>query len=247
MNFQTLKQLLASANNHFLHLNLALLAIVYVALLLPSPVEATDGETQFSDDGYRILFVTGRHGNEAKISLLKKMVKFDHDKKPIIIESKADKNLGDVPEAIKIFAQYDLVILDSASSRTAKKNYKKYQGKLTGLTGKIFAMKAAGNAELRHNISKEDANTIYQYYNNGGDENFKRLASFIKYRIQNNVASQKIKEPVIFPAIGLYHPEYKNLIFPTRKAYIEWRGDIAPGAKVIALNLQRSAIEASQS
>ena len=228
------------------HLNLALLAIVYVALLFSSPVEAADGEIQLSGDGYHILFVSGRHGNEAKVSLLKKKLKFDNDNAPITIESKADKNLGDVPEALKTFAQYDLIILDSASSRTAKKNYKKYQGKLSGLTGKIFAMKAAGNAELRHNISKEDANTIYQYYNNGGDENFKRLASFIKYRLQNYVASQKVPAPVIFPAIGLYHPEYKNLIFPTREAYIEWRGNIAPGKKVIALNLQRSAIEASQ-
>ena len=239
-------KLLTPSNTFFLQIKLAFLSVIYLALLISSPAQAADKEQTHAANSYKILFVSGRHSNSAKVSLLKKMSKNDGGQSPFTIDGKSDKDLGEVPEALATFTQYDLVILDSASSRTAQKNYEKYQGKLAGLPNKVFAMKAATNAELRNNISEQEVTTIHAYYDNGGEENFKRLANFLKFRIQANDPSQKIQEPVIFPAIGLYHPEYKNLIFPTREAYIAWRGAIPAGKKVIALNLQRSAIEASQ-
>lgn len=216
-----------------------LLAVISALLLLPTPVLAQ------ATDEFRILFVTGSHGGSAKKNLLNKTA-LDEGVSALVIESKADKDLGEVPEALTVFAQYQLVILDSVSARTAKKTYGKYQGALQGLPGKVLAMNTTNNSGLRVGISEQDAETFQQYYDNGGEENFKRLVNFIQYRIQNNVTSRAVQQPIIYPAIGLYHPDYENLIFPNREAYVQWRGEIPPGKRVIALNLQRASVESNQ-
>ncbi len=237
------------ANSVCIQFVVALLFFVGGVMILASSARADEGinsSSSLNENGeYRILFVTGRHGNRAKISLLKKIAK-NHNFSGLDVESKADQDLGDVPSALKVFAQYDLVILDSVSSRTAKKTYAKYQGRISGLPTNIFAMKATGNSALRAGISEQNAEAIHQYYSNGGVENFRRLVDFIRYRVHSNIASRDVGAPIIYPAVGLYHPKYKNLVFPTREGYSTWRGEVDPAKRVIALNFQRASIESNQ-
>lgn len=225
---------------------LVILSAVFCGALIPQSAMADVGEHSHDSHDYRILFVTGRHGNAAKVSLLKKMAKEYAPSSRFVIETRPDKDLGEVPEALKVFAQYQLVVLDAASARTSKKNYAKYQGKLNGLTNKIFAIKATSDSQLRKGISATAAEQFHQYYDNGGEENFKRLVDFLQYRIQDKIADRAVLDPVVYPQAGIYHPDYKNLIFPSREAYIQWRGAIEPGKKVVALNLQRASVESNQ-
>ncbi|MDP6094498.1 MAG: cobaltochelatase subunit CobN [Gammaproteobacteria bacterium] len=232
---------------NFFRLNIAIvLSAVCATLLLPMSAAADAREHLDKSEEYRILIVTGRHSNRAKVSLLKKVIKESASPGAFSIETKSDKNLGEVPEALQEFSKHHLVILDTASARTSKKNYEKYQGRLNGLSNKIFAIQATDNSGLRVGISEPEAETIHQYYENGGEENFKRLEDFLKYRVQHSVISENVAEPIIYPEIGLYHPDYENLIFPSREAYTKWRGAIQPGKRVVALNLQRASIESNQ-
>ncbi len=212
---------------------------IYLFFLLPAYALAESG------NNFRILFVTGSHSGSGKISLLKKTITAESST-AISIDTKADRELGEVADALHVFNEYHLVILDSVSERTAKTTYEKYQGKLTGLSTKVFAMKAVANSGLRVGISEANARTFHDYYDNGGAENFKRLVRFIQYRVLNIDTSRKIQQPILYPEVGLYHPDYKDLIFPNREAYISWRGEIEPDKLVITLNLQRASIESDQ-
>ncbi len=195
---------------------------------------------------HNILFVAARHSNKAKVNLLKKQAKTLSGIGHLNIEAKSEKDLGELPEALTTFDQYDLVILDSASSRTAKQTYSKYSSIIPRSPARILTMKLPEDKGFTVNIDSEKSKTLAAYYKNGGVENFNRMAQYLLFRVFNSEKSRVVAEPIIYPAIGIYHPDNQNLIFPDRETYINWKGAIKPNQQVIGLNIQRSAIEANQ-
>ena len=195
-----------------------------------------------------ILFVSSGHSNKAKVTLLKEQL---GDKGNLIIDQKSEKTI-DIGSASTLFSQYDLVFLDAVSVRESKQAYEKYIpiiDRLSKLTDVRFvAMNWLENADLKVGVRDEDAQQLQDYYSNGGVTNAQRMLAFLSYRIFSNDTSKLIEPAIIFPDVGIYHPEADSLTFESLDEYLLWRGveQVDASKSVVGVLLQRALIESAQ-
>ncbi|PCJ30270.1 MAG: cobaltochelatase subunit CobN [Gammaproteobacteria bacterium] len=188
---------------------------------------------------FNVLFVNGSHSNKAKLSLLKELA----SEGPITIDRKAQTELSDLNKAATVFAQYDLVILESISLRESKKIYAQYAPVVAQADNRFLAINWQDEASLNKGISDVQGKTVLDYYSNGGKENLARMLDYLAYRILSNNEEYDVAEPVIFPEIGIYHPDYDGIIFPSLAEYLVWRKDDDKNKPMVGILLQRALIE----
>ncbi|MCB1668742.1 MAG: cobaltochelatase subunit CobN [Pseudomonadales bacterium] len=201
----------------------------------------------------KILFVSADHSNKAKVTLIKQLAKDG----PLKITQKSERDLGDLSEAKSFFEQYDLIILDDASARFTQQNFGKYAPLISASEKRFMPVKALDNTDLRNNLTDEQAQALFAYYDNGGVENFSRMLSYIRYRIFSG-DSRVIGKPIVYPRAGIYHPEYDGQVFDSLSGYQTWLNQNGSGKDlggmnsqvndpmVIGLLIPRAAIEAGQ-
>ncbi len=194
-----------------------------------------------------MLFVSGSHSNKAKVTLLKGLA----SKAPFDIEQKAEKDLGGIAEAAGLFKGYDLIVFDDSSKRSTSKSFLKYAVIVKSLNVKTLAIKWWDSKELSQGLTKDQSQTIADYYSNGGKKNLARMLEYLQYKVFSNTP-KKVLPPVLFPKFGIYHPDYDNLIFSSLADYKAWQvsSKQAVSNKVeqalVGLMLQRSLIESDQ-
>ena len=195
--------------------------------------------------GEKVLFVSGSHSNKAKVTLLKDMA----EKRQFLIEQISEKALADKAESRAFLEGYNLVILDAVSERTSKSTYLKYAPQLQNLKAKVLAIRAPALTALRANISDTQARRLFDYYDNGGVDNFERMVAYIRLRIFDS-SQARVEAPIIFPSMGIYHPNSPSLIFNSLVAYEEWQAARTVKRSSTSLRvgvmLQRSLIESAQ-
>lgn len=195
----------------------------------------------------KVLVVRTTHTFKAKVESLKEQAK----KLSILVDSKPVTQLNDMVEAQALFMQYDLVLFDAASQRESKMQFDKFLPLMKAQLKKtrFHALKWKDLNFLSHGVSKAQAENIFHYYDNGGVENFKRMSAFLKSRVfnQNN---NSVAEPIVYPEVGIYHPQYSGLIFAELNDYLSWKNiDINKtdeNQRVIGIMLQRALVESSQ-
>jgi cobaltochelatase CobN len=192
-------------------------------------------------DNQKILFVSAQHSNKAKVSLIKKIAASEH----LTVDQKPEKQLGNLNEAQAIFKRYDLVIFDAVSVRRTKQTYTKYQSAIKTTNTKFLAIKAPDETSLQNDISAKHAKTLFDYYENGGRYNFERLAKYLRYKVFSDDL-RTVAKPIIFPKVGIYHPDAEHLVFASRAHYLKWRPQSPANKTTVGLMIQRSAIEAAQ-
>lgn len=196
---------------------------------------------------YKVLFVSAAHSNKAKVSLLKENVA----DRNLFIEQKAEKSIGDLSKAAVLFASYDLVVLDGVSVRESKSTYGKYIPVVQDITAKsdtrILAINWLQQPELIKGVSYEQAQLLHAYYDNGGVQNIQRMLDYLTYRVFDQDENRPVQEPIVYPGLGLYHPQAEQLVFESLDNYLEWKLDGAESPqKVIGVLLQRALIESGQ-
>jgi cobaltochelatase CobN len=88
------------------------------------------------------------------------------------------------------------------------------------------------------------AKRLVAYYNSGGHANFDGFfASLAAYFADRPLDG--IPEPVVFPKVGVYHPDAPGLVFASTADYLDWRKP-APEAPVIAIALHQQYIASMQ-
>jgi len=253
-----------------------LIVSVLVSLLLPALATA--------DVQKKVLFLSAAHSNKAKVTLIKEtLLKNGAEKTGLIVEQKAEKSIGDLSKAAKLFAEYDLVILDGVSKRESKSTYAKYMPVVKSLTAKqpatgqktkrtrFLAINWLDNVELMQGVTPAQGKALNQYYGNGGVDNIQRMLDYMAYRIFSHDTTQVVAEPIVYPALGIYHPDASELVFDSLDAYLQWiaqsnntelgaaglssfslnkdaagKLQVKEGQKVIGVLLQRALIESAQ-
>ncbi|MEM9101838.1 MAG: cobaltochelatase subunit CobN [Pseudomonadota bacterium] len=200
-------------------------------------------------EDYKVLFLSGPHSNKAKVSLFNQAAK----KTGVYLDSKSTKSFNDLALAEKTFKQYPLVIFYGVSERDYKANFNQYAPIVKKLkqqnhNTQFTTLKWLEAEHLRKNVSKDEAQRIQDYFGNGGAINLARLGHFLRYRIieKNN---KPIEPPIIYPQVGIYHPDYNDKIFSDLASYLTWQKTnreekSAKKHPVIGLLIQRSLIEA---
>lgn len=190
---------------------------------------------------HKILFVSAGHSSKAKVTLMKKLAKSS----PLEFDHKADKKLGDLQQAEITFNKYDLVVFDAVSIKTTRENFGKYSPLIKKGTSRFLPMKWPEGTDLRKGIDAAQAQTLLDYYGNGGKENLTRMLNFINHRVFSN-DKVAVAEPIVYPQAGIYHPKYESLVFDSLEKYRLWRSVKTDNSPVIGLLITRGAIEAAQ-
>lgn len=186
----------------------------------------------------KILFVNGTHSNKVKLSLLKEMAV----EKGITIERKPQGELGDMTQTAAIFATYDLVVMEAVSVQESKQLYAQYAPVVAQTDGRFLAINWLAADNLRKGVSTEQAQNLFDYYSNGGAENFARMLDYLNYRVLSN-DDRAVAEPIIYPAIGIYHPDYEGLVFSSLDEYLQWLNIEDKEKPMVGILLQRALIE----
>jgi len=221
-----------------MEMNRKFLCFLLCVFLLMTEVAVAAGES--------VLFVTGRHSSKAKLSFLK-----DYGKEyKLVIDRKSQSDLGDLAQAAVLFKQYDLVVFEAVSVRESKEIYPQYGAVVAQGNSRFVAIKWWQQEKLRNGISTKQAERLHNYYDNGGKKNLTRLARYIHDTILENKRGN-IPDPIIFPDIGLYHPDYEGLVFDNLNDYNRWWRQRSVATKntqpVIGVLMQRALIESVQS
>lgn len=206
--------------------------MVLLFLYIPLSVAAEGGKA------VSVLFLSSAHSNSAKVNLFKTAA----GEKGWKISQLRASQLEDTAEAGGRFENHDLVVFDAASVRESRETYQKFAPLVARSEGQFLPIKWLDGEDLRKGISREDAQQLLHYYSNGGAENMSRMADFLDARIFAQT-DRPVAPPIIYPTVGIYHPQSETLVFPSLEDYRYWRKPDAQQKPVIGVLFQRSAIE----
>lgn len=191
----------------------------------------------------KILFVNGTHSITAKLTLLTEMAK----EKGITIERKSQRDLGDMLSVHALFARYDLVVMEAVSVRESKEIYAQYAPVISKLKNKTIAINWLKGTNLRTGIDSNQAKRLHDYYDNGGAKNLGRMLDYFRYQLLSD-DKQEVAGAIIYPEVGIYHPDYPNLVFPSLDKYLTWKNKKAGNSnkRMVGVLMQRAQIESVQ-
>ncbi|MBU2871687.1 cobaltochelatase subunit CobN [Colwellia sp. E2M01] len=252
-----ISNLLVSSWRSFVKLS-AIVSLLFSVIVTSNHVSAAANDSKTSDTSAtaetenttKVLLISGRHSNKAKVALLKKAA----DASTTIdwaISQQSSKTLTDNEKAATLFAQYDLVILDSVSANSAVKTYESIVPSIAMLTAsgantKLLAFHLGNSGGLK-DVTADQLNTVYTYWDNAGRANLTNLLDYLAKDVLALTNAQKltVKAPIIFPSQGIYHPNQPNLMSDSLTSYQTWKAP-KEGQVRIALLMQRASIETEQ-
>ncbi|MGJ8691345.1 MAG: cobaltochelatase subunit CobN [Thalassotalea sp.] len=198
----------------------------------------------------KVLFVSAAHSNKAKVTLLKNAAK-ESKTATFSIEQKSAKKLTDMAAAEKLFAQYDLVVLDAVSPRFAKKTFETFLPSIANVSNKhptkFIAFNWLNNPAAQHGVTPKQQQALQTYWKNAGRTNLTNMLNFIAFDVLSKATTHQVTliEPIVFPTQGIYHPNQPNLMSDSLTSYHAWAAPKA-GQLKIALLMQRASIETEQ-
>ena len=224
-------------------------------LLIAGQVFANESKPQStrqaSNDSFaKLLVVHTNHTYKAKVESLKSFA----IEQGIYVESRPVSKLKELAEAKSLFDDFDVILFDGASKRESKKQFEQFVPLVANSQKKYLALKWIDDSPLTKGFTKKQAQLLFQYYDNGGEKNLLRMASYLANRIVRSTAIE-VPEPIIYPEVGIYHPEYDGLIFSDLDNYFKWhqsrdenstQGRAQTENRRVGVMMQRALVESSQ-
>ena len=178
----------------------------------------------------------GQSSQSAKLSFIQEEAK----KYNVTVEYRFD---DEIEQKKEILSQYDMVIFDALNgAKHIKRLVESFLGTINSLNNIVLPMVKEQNPYAK-NITKEQADMIFDYWKNGGVQNIENMVQYIKYKVLNQ-QNVKVPKPVVVPLNGIYYPEYEKLIFTSTQKYFEYLDiDLEHNTKpIIALYFGRNSI-----
>lgn len=144
----------------------------------------------------------------------------------------------------ELFRGYDLVLFDTPRDHLQAFVEARLTAALPGLKGP--ALWLHDSQPRWQGLPDALARRLHAYYINGGRLNFDAFLATLAAHLDGKPAGG-IRDPIVFPKSGLYHPDYPGLVFAEPAAYMRWKtGSEHPAAPVIAIALHQQYIAAEQ-
>ena len=187
------------------------------------------------DHSPKVLILAGSPSLPAKLALLRRVgesngVVVD----TIFVSGRGPDELG------QSFRNYDAVLLDYVWIRGLQGWAPAFQKYLQQHPGIVFPGLFYEEAEWYRGISADQSRMLFEYYDNGGAENFARMFRYLKSELLK-ISDEPVLPPVVLPLQGIYHPDAER-IFPDVDAYFEWRQP-EPEARFVGIKLQRRLLQ----
>lgn len=141
------------------------------------------------------------------------------------------------PEIAAKLAGRDLVMLDWVFEQMFMGVVGRAQEPLKAYSGKVWGGVQWRRPDLTKGLTPEQGQRIFDYYANGGTENFRNLMDYLKVEVMGRpgtVASAPIK----MPDQALYHPDAPGKVIATLDEYLGWRAP-KPGQPVVGIGFHR--------
>lgn len=164
-----------------------------------------------------ILWVANSPSEPAKARLLQNIARQHQvNLKPLFI-------MGQDQESVAAEMQkHDMVMFDYVYMGQFIQMINQYRGAIMRHRGKVFPGLWYKQPPLAKGLAPNQAQAIFDYYDNGGQENYHRLFDYLNNAIFKT--SDKTALPaIVFPENGIYHPDYPQMVFATLEEYLEWK------------------------
>ncbi|MCF6323224.1 MAG: cobaltochelatase subunit CobN [Gammaproteobacteria bacterium] len=214
-----------------------LLVLLPFLTMLCLPAQSETKNTERS-----ILILATNHVTAGKLQLFSRLAE---EQQIVNVDYKYLRTLEEDESLTNLVEPYDLVIFDSVSSREAEKDYAHFETLVQAhKTGRFLPIKITSESKLRKGISLAQSQTLYNYYYNGGEENLRRMLVFMSSDLfaLNN---EKALSPIVFPKLGIYHPDYEKTVFDDLSAYMDWK-NVRDGMSIIGIAMSRETIAAGE-
>ena len=218
-----------------------LAALVAILTILWQPAQsATTNKNMDTGDRYRsILILATNHVSESKLKLISRLAV---EGKAFKIDYKYLRSLEEGTSLSTLVSPYDLVIFDSINSREVEKEYSHFETLVKTESRHFLPIKLVDNTSLRKGVSEKQAKTLFDYYYNGGEKNLRRMLAFLASDLFS-IYNDKAQPAIIFPKIGVYHPDYEKTVFDNTDDYLKWKKANADTPK-IGIAISRETISA---
>ncbi len=193
----------------------------HVLLLSGLSVLFSHAVVSAAENQSRVLFLGTEHVSSAKMRTIQSLAEQ-------IGVSVAFQRQADLPKDTRvndIVGSAELLVLDSVNSNEALLKFGQYAPELKTLSNRlrIVAIRAPQEEGLRFGVSESQAKRLHDYYWNGGSENLRRMVAFINLEILG-AKGAAVAPPIIYPELGVYHPDYSQRVFGDIETYLEWQG-----------------------
>ena len=118
--------------------------------------------------------------------------------------------------------KYDMVMFDYVYMGQFVQMINQYRGAIAQYQGVVFPGLWYQQPQLAKGLDSGQAQTVFNYYNNGGQENFHRLFDYLNQAVFK-VSKTAALPPIIFPEQGIYHPDYPQMVFSSLEEYLDWK------------------------
>lgn len=148
-------------------------------------------------------------------------------------------------QAREEFGRYRLVVFDSLAGPEmlsslipdygpAIRAHPQLVAVAAGLPGSALSQRAPGGAE----------EAVHAYLDNGGRENFRRLAQYVRVHLLGQPAAGGTVQPALaFPKEAVYHPDAPQLVFADTASYLAWRAP-PTGRPLVGVAFHRNQLAA---
>jgi cobaltochelatase CobN len=200
----------------------------------PAPPAAAYTPKPMLGDRPSVLIISRDPGDPGKAALLRKLAReADIDLTFEFVDQRDTAWIAGQAE------QKDIVLLDRVMPGAfaqllsqAREALANYRGRVaTGLTDQTSA--TAG-------LSPVHAETIARYYENGGEENFRRLLAYLRAEVMGMADTAPPDPPIVLPEQAIWHPD-AAAVFATLEDYLAWRSPEAH-QPVIGVGFHRSSL-----
>ncbi len=183
-----------------------------------------------------LLILCTNHVSETKVKLFQKLAL----EKNIKLDYKYLHYLKKEASLSNLVESYDMVLFDSISNKETVEQFSRFKDLIDKGERFYIPIKLTGKTKLRHGVNENQANILFNYYDNGGEENLRRLIVYVKntfFAHQN----QDVLPPIIYPEIGIYHPHYDKKVFSDLQSYKKWK-KFSDKDSVIGISMSRESI-----
>lgn len=164
-----------------------------------------------------ILWMANAPSEPAKARLLQELArKHQINLKPMFIMGQDKDSIAEEMQ------KHDMVMFDYVYMGQFIQMINQYRGAIMRHPGKVFPGLWYKQPPLSKGLSPQQAQTVFDYYDNGGQENFNRLFDYLNQAIFK-VSDKVAQSPIIFPENGIYHPDYPQMVFANLEDYLAWK------------------------
>lgn len=140
-------------------------------------------------------------------------------------------------EIAKAVEGRDIVLLDWAFEAMFMGVVGRVQEPLKGFGGKVWGGIQWRRPDLSKGIAPEQGQRIFEYYANGGTENYRHLMDYLKVVVMGREGAVP-PDAVKMPDQALYHPQAPGKVMASLEEYLKWRAP-KPGQAVVGIGFHR--------